>query len=59
MAKWEINSPPEIVPLAVGHYELILDELADLLYSHICKLEKTPSDRSCDKTQSTPRLVNN
>lgn len=58
MAKWEVTEEPEMITVAVEHYDKILEELAELLYSYVCKLENTPSDHSKDKTQLTPCLVN-
>lgn len=37
MASWEVTETPEMISVAVEHYDKILDEVADLLYRHIRK----------------------
>ena len=37
MARWEVTETPEMIFVAVEHYDKILDEVADLLYRHIRK----------------------
>lgn len=36
MAKWEVTTPPEMVEVAVEHYDKLLDEIAEVLYFHFC-----------------------
>lgn len=42
MAKWEMTEPAAMIPVAVEHYDKILEEVAELIYRHVCKSEADP-----------------